>query len=196
MDARLLLAPPRDRMIDAAVLGLRASGLAGAGVNQVIAASGAPKGSLYHYFPEGKFQLVREAIERFAAQRTQDLRSALAGDAPPDQKVRRIFSRMAKALSAEEFRYGCAVGGLALDLDEDAAELAPVCSAAIDGWVAVIAEALVMLPLARRKTLARFVVTAMQGSLVQARADRATQPILEAGELLAALIRAELPSHS
>ena len=196
MDARLLLAPPRDRMIDAAVLGLRASGLAGAGVNQVIAASGAPKGSLYHYFPEGKFQLVREAIERFAAQRTQDLRSALAGDAPPDQKVRRIFSRMAKALAAEEFRYGCAVGGLALDLDEDAAELAPVCSAAIDGWVAVIAEALVMLPPARRKTLARFVVTAMQGSLVQARADRATQPILEAGELLAALIRAELPSHS
>lgn len=196
MDARLILAPPRDRMIDAAVLGLRASGLAGAGVNQVIAASGAPKGSLYHYFPEGKFQLVREAIERFAAQRTQDLRSALAGDAPPDQKVRRIFSRMAKALSAEEFRYGCAVGGLALDLDEDAAEFAPVCSAAIDGWVAVIAEALVMLPLARRKTLARFVVTAMQGSLVQARADRATQPILEAGELLAALIRAELPSHS
>lgn len=192
MDARLLLAAPRDRMIDAAVMGLRASGLAGAGINQVIAASGAPKGSLYHYFPEGKFQLVREAIERFAGQRLQDLERALAGEASPDQKVRRIFSRMAKGLMAEEFRYGCAVAGLSLDLDDAAAELAPVCSAALEGWSSAVANTLVPLAPGRRKTLARFVVTAMQGSLVQARAARNAQPVLEAGELCAALVRAEM----
>jgi TetR/AcrR family transcriptional repressor of lmrAB and yxaGH operons len=195
MDARLLLAAPRDRMIDAAIAGLRASGLAGAGINQVIAASGAPKGSLYHYFPEGKFQLVREAVERFAAERTREFEAALAGEAPPDQKVRRIFSRLAKGLAAEEFRCGCAVGGLALDLDGDSTELAPACGAAIDSWVAVIAAALAPLPGTRRKALARFVVTAVQGCIVQARATRSTQPVTEAGELAAALVRAEFESH-
>ena len=44
MDARLLMDSPRDRMVEAAIEGMRASGLAGAGINQVIAASGAPKG--------------------------------------------------------------------------------------------------------------------------------------------------------
>ena len=33
---------------------LRRGGLSGAGINQVVAASRAPKGSVYHYFPWGK----------------------------------------------------------------------------------------------------------------------------------------------
>jgi AcrR family transcriptional regulator len=33
---------------------LRRSGLSGAGINHVVAASRAPKGSVYHYFPRGR----------------------------------------------------------------------------------------------------------------------------------------------
>jgi hypothetical protein len=40
--------------------------------------------------------------------------------------------------------------------------------------------------------LGRFAVTAFQGALVQARAARTAQPVLEAGELVASLIRSEL----
>ena len=87
---------PRDRMIGAALDGMRASGLSGAGINQVIAASGAPKGSLYHYFPGGKLQLAREALERFGEQRQQELDIVMAGDGPADQKIKRIFARAAK----------------------------------------------------------------------------------------------------
>jgi|SRR5438105_7851362 len=191
MDARFL-DHPRDRMVDAAVMGLRACGLAGAGVNQVIAASGAPKGSLYHYFPGGKLQLAREALERFGEQRREDIEAVLAVDGPVDQNIRRIFKRMAKAMSAEGFRFGCAVAGAAVDLDEGTAELAPVCHAILETWVDAIAAALAEIPAARRRPLARFIVTALQGALVQARAARSPQPVLEAGEIAASLVRAEL----
>jgi len=191
MDARFL-DHPRDRMVDAAIAGMRTSGLAGAGINQVIAASGAPKGSLYHYFPGGKLELAREALERFGELRQQELQTALAGDAAPDQKIKRLFSRMAKGLVLEDFRYGCAVAGVTLDLDEDSALLAPVCSALIEGWVDTIAAALEPLAAVRRQVLARFMVTAFEGALVQARAARSNQPVLEAGEIAASLVRAEL----
>jgi TetR/AcrR family transcriptional repressor of lmrAB and yxaGH operons len=192
MDARFLLDHPRDRMIDAAIAGMRVSGLAGAGINQVIAASGAPKGSLYHYFPGGKLALAQEALQQFGAQRQAELEVALTGDAPADQKIKRLFSRMAKGLVQEDFRYGCAVAAVALDLDEDAAALGPVCAALLEGWTSTIADALVPLPAARRKALARFVVTAFEGALVQARATHSAQPVLEAGEQMAILVRAHL----
>jgi TetR/AcrR family transcriptional regulator, lmrAB and yxaGH operons repressor len=193
MDARFL-DHPRDRMVDAAIAGLRASGLSGAGVNQVVAASGAPKGSLYHYFPGGKLQIAREALERFGESRRQDMEAVLAVDGPVDQNVRRLFKRAAKGMAAEEFRAGCAIGGAALDLDEDSAELAPVCHAVLESWTDALAKALEALPAARRRPLARFIVTALQGALVQARAARSTQPVLEAGEIAASLVRAELQS--
>jgi TetR/AcrR family transcriptional repressor of lmrAB and yxaGH operons len=193
MDARFLDSP-RDRMVDAAIAGMRTCGLAGAGINQVIAASGAPKGSLYHYFPGGKLELAREALERFGELRHEELRTALAGDGPPDQKVNRLFKRAAKGLALEDFRFGCAVAGVTLDLDEDSALLGPVCSALLESWANSVAAAFEPLPPARRGVLARFVITVFEGALVQARAARSTQPMLEAGELAASLVRAELPS--
>jgi TetR/AcrR family transcriptional regulator, lmrAB and yxaGH operons repressor len=191
MDARFL-DHPRDRMVEAAVTGLRASGLAGAGVNQVIALSGAPKGSLYHYFPGGKLQLAREALERFGELRRQDIETVMNADGPVDQKIKRLFKRTAKAMDAEGFRLGCAVGGAVLDLDEDSADLAPVCTAMFDSWIGTVAAALQPLSPSRRRALARFVMTALQGAMVQARAARSTQPLLEAGEFAASLVRTEL----
>ncbi|HYW56750.1 MAG TPA: TetR/AcrR family transcriptional regulator [Polaromonas sp.] len=192
MDARFLMDHPRDRMIAAAIDGMRASGLAGAGINQVIAASGAPKGSLYHYFPGGKLALAQEALEHFGAQRQAELKAALSGDAPVDQKIKRLFSRMAKGLAQENFRFGCAVAGVSLDLGEEASALAPVCAALMESWTSTIADALEPLPAARRRALARFVVTAFEGALVQARASRSAHPVLEAGDQLAVLLRAHL----
>jgi TetR/AcrR family transcriptional repressor of lmrAB and yxaGH operons len=191
MDARFLDSP-RDRMVDAAIAGMRTCGLAGAGINQVIAASGAPKGSLYHYFPGGKLELAREALERFGETRQQELQTVLAGDGPPDQKIARLFKRAAKGMAQEDFRYGCAVAGVTLDLDEDSAALGPVCSGLLDSWTQTLAVLFEPLPTARRKALARFVITAFEGALVQARAARSTQPLLEAGELAGSLVRAEL----
>lgn len=95
-------------------------------------------------------------------------------------------------MAQEDFRYGCAVAGVTLDLDEDSAALGPVCSGLLDSWTQTLAVLFEPLPTARRKALARFVITAFEGALVQARAARSTQPLLEAGELAGSLVRAEL----
>jgi AcrR family transcriptional regulator len=48
----------RDRLIHAASDLFRQRGYAGVGIAQILAAAGAPKGSLYHHFPNGKADLA------------------------------------------------------------------------------------------------------------------------------------------
>src|SRR6185436_12898447 len=82
----------RDRMLDAAESLLRERGLAGAGIQQVVARSGAPIGSVYHFFPGGKTQLVAEALHihgekaRALFQRILEDRSE-----PPAERLRTLF---------------------------------------------------------------------------------------------------------
>jgi TetR/AcrR family transcriptional repressor of lmrAB and yxaGH operons len=53
----------RRKMIESAVTLLALHGLAGTAFRGVVERSGAPRGSIYHHFPNGKDQLLEAAIE-------------------------------------------------------------------------------------------------------------------------------------
>ena len=48
----------RQAIVDAAVALFRKQGYAATGLNEIVEASGAPKGSLYYYFPKGKASIA------------------------------------------------------------------------------------------------------------------------------------------
>ena len=52
----------REEILQATTALLEKQGSHATGLNEIIRESGAPKGSLYYYFPEGKDQLVSEAV--------------------------------------------------------------------------------------------------------------------------------------
>ena len=49
-------------MLVSAVEVLRERGAAGVTIDEVLARSGAPRGSVYHHFPGGRSQILREAL--------------------------------------------------------------------------------------------------------------------------------------
>src|ERR1700683_2527639 len=53
----------REQMVDSAVILLAKHGLDGTSFTEVLSASGAPRGSIYHHFPGGKDELIAAAIE-------------------------------------------------------------------------------------------------------------------------------------
>ena len=58
----------RDRLVTAATRLFRQRGYDGTGVAEILAAAGVPKGSLYHYFPDGKddpnLRLVKIKVDK------------------------------------------------------------------------------------------------------------------------------------
>lgn len=53
----------REEIVRTAALLFRRQGYAATGTNQIVAVSGAPKGSLYHYFSQDKEQIAQTAVE-------------------------------------------------------------------------------------------------------------------------------------
>jgi len=104
----------RARAIETAERLFRTQGYTATGLNQILAESGAPKGSFYFHFPRGKAQLAEEAIDHYVARRMSVLRNISAittGDAL--KFVHKIFSAFAAEMIASDFQYGCLMQNLA-----------------------------------------------------------------------------------
>ncbi len=185
----------RDRIVDATVTLLRRGGLAASGVNQVVAEGAAPKGSLYHYFPDGKDQMVVEALQRYCVTVSRKLRAALHGEDPLGKRIKRLFRGLAKDMAADGFRSSCAVGAVALDLSQDDEVLQSACQAALTTWVSVIEECFQELPRSRRKPAALFLVTLLEGAQLTARAQRSDAAIHTAEHAFQTYIEAVAAVH-
>lgn len=186
---------PRTKLVLAALDLLRRGGLSGAGINQVIDASRAPKGSVYHYFPGGKQQLVIEALRE--AERTvgEHCSNVFRDKARVAEKVRTLFTKTAAGLEANEFAKGCPVAAVTLDLERESHALRDVCREVFDRWMDVIAHGLDDVPRDERRAVAQLILATLEGGLVLARARGAKAPLLESGNSLATVLEARFPGR-
>jgi len=190
--ARAADTAPKTRLVLATLDLLRGSGLAGAGINQVVEASRAPKGSVYHYFPGGKAHLVAEAL-READRAIGASFAAIFGErAPTGQKVRALFTKTAAGVEAAGFMRGCPVAAVTLDLDEDTEALRAACAAIFDRWVGVIARGLEEVPSRERRRVAQLILATLEGGLILSRAHGSKAPLLDSGASLATVLEARV----
>jgi AcrR family transcriptional regulator len=177
----------RERMIEATIALMRRSGLSGAGINEIVRESGAPKGSVYHFFPGGKLQIATEAIAIYAHEVLEVIDLALASKRLPSDKVKALFNAFARRVEEDDFRQSCAVGAVSLDLETDLEELRVVLAAAFSEWVALIARHFDFPDASRTKSFAGLVLTTIEGAYIRCRAERSSRPFKEAGVWLAEL---------
>jgi TetR/AcrR family transcriptional regulator, lmrAB and yxaGH operons repressor len=173
------------KMILATLDLLRASGLSGAGINNIVEASGAPKGSVYHFFPAGKHALVTAALREAEQTVGGAFRTILSQAAPVSQKVQTLFQATAGRLQASGFLKGCPVAAVTLDLDESSAELRTVCEDVFRTWREIIAAGLNEVAENARHDVAQLILAALEGALVLARAQASPAPLEQTGALLA-----------
>lgn len=181
---------PRERMVASAALLIRERGAHPTAIADVLAHSGAPRGSAYHYFPGGRTQLLCEAIDFASDQMAAHIDKA---DSTSELLDAMIFG-FRKQLSASDFRAGCPVVAVAVEAGEpDAAESAALdrAGAAFNRWTGQIVRRLQDdgVSAERAEELAMLILSAIEGAIVVARATRDLKPL----DLIHSQLRALLP---
>ena len=175
----------RQRMIEAAIDLMRGSGLSGAGINEIVRASAAPKGSVYHFFPAGKQQLVTEALTAYSGRVAGFLEAALSARTTAPDKVKSLFGAFARRVEEGAFTRSCAFGAVCLDLDPELDALRIVVADAFAEWIGLIARHFDFGDSRRERSFAAMVLTAIEGAYIRARAEQSSRPFTEAGTWLA-----------
>jgi AcrR family transcriptional regulator len=181
----------RERMVDGAMALLARRGLHATSFSEVLAYTGAPRGSLYHHFPEGKDQMVGSAIDRAGAYLLGALERKAGG---PAVLVTEHFLAIWRAVLAQtNCEAGCAV--LAVTVASDSPALIDHAVAVFRSWRARLAEMLTEGGMAApgAKAFATTLIAAAEGAVVLSRAERSLEPFEEVAAYLLEQARAMVP---
>lgn len=88
----------RDKILRTASRLFRKQGYHATGLSQITAESGAPRGSLYYYFPGGKEELAQEAIQLTGERIKAYISSAISGEADPVKAFQSYIQMMADGI--------------------------------------------------------------------------------------------------
>ena len=185
----------RDRMLNSAVHLFRRHGYNGTGFREVVAHSGAPRGSIYHHFPSGKVQLGAEAVTLAGELANDMVLHFLESDDDVVVAVERFWASWTRFIESKSFEEGCPVVGVAAESHPEAPELAAAAAGAFSLWETTFASALRKAGVPRRSAqdLALLTVSALEGATVIARAARDVAPLVRTGQQVARTLRAALP---
>ena len=187
-------AETRQRMIEATERLLRRDGYAATGWRTVVEEAGAPWGSAYHHFPEGKEQLAAEAVALGGEHVAAALDMALADGATPADGVRRWFALAAANIARSDFVDGCPVATVALETTPRSERLSQACAGAVGSWSNRLADVFVRAgaPPVRADQLATLTIGNLEGALLLARLARSAEPLDLAADLICGLLETEL----
>lgn len=182
----------RDEIIRAAARLLRKRGYAATGLNDILTESGAPKGSLYHYFPDGKEQLAEEAVRLAGGVVTATLRRLREKHGSGIAIVEAYGALLAGWMAESGFRDGCPIATTILETVPDSPRLTAAAQAVFSDWSRVFEDVFAAdgATPARARRLAGLVLAVMEGALIQCRVSGTQDPITDATAEIVALLRA------
>jgi TetR/AcrR family transcriptional regulator, lmrAB and yxaGH operons repressor len=192
----------RTNMLISAAEVLRERGAAGVTIDEVLARSGAPRGSVYYHFPEGRNQILTEAL-RYAGGALTDVIDEAAAKGGM-YLVRRFVAFWEDVLVESDFTAGCPVVAAAIGSADDEPQLTTVAGSIFSRWRDALSRAFVSdgfdEPCA--SSLAIMCIASLEGAVVLCRSTRSVDPLRDVAEQVEFLIKSRefvrrygLPDH-
>lgn len=180
----------RTTMLVAAADLLRERGTAGVTVDAVLARSGAPRGSVYHHFPGGRNQILREALQFAGDAMTATIEGAAGVSAVAF--LRQVAGLWRTTLLDSEFTAGSPVLAAASGSGADEQQLSSVAADILRRWREATRQAFIREGFGpdEATALAHTTISALEGAVVLCRATRSAQPIDDVARQLEFLIKA------
>lgn len=161
------------------------------GLNQIVKESGAPKGSLYYYFPEGKDELAEAAIAWAGQTLTEHIRTNLSGSEDAPTALRSFILGIAAAVERSGFRSGGPLTTVAMETAITNERLNRACRDAYALLQTAFAAKLVAsgYTQAQAKPLATFITAAVEGGIILSRTYHTGDPLRLVAEQVGQLLQ-------
>lgn len=178
----------RERIVRTAFQLFHEQGFNATGVATIVREAGVNPGSLYHFF-ESKDELLLAVLEfalDYLGPAVMDPVEASTAD--PVARVFALMQRYRDGMQREHCRMGCPMGNMALEISDGNAKARALVHKNFENWASRVASWFdhdPRLPAdVDRQRLARFVLTVMEGGLMQARAAGDIAPFDESVSVL------------
>jgi len=183
------VADPKEKTLSAAVKLFSQRGYHGTGLQDILEAGGAPRGSLYFHFPKGK-ELIGEAAVLLG---TEGVREFITDAAQTSGSVQAFLVKLARGMAANlersGYREGCPVATTALETAAQSDVLGRAARTAFQTWEQEIKRALISFGMKANQAdrTATAVLSQLEGALLLARTYRSLEPMRRAEKALLVL---------
>lgn len=192
----------RTNMLVSAAEVLRERGAAGVTIDEVLARSGAPRGSVYYHFPNGRNQILTEALEYAGEAITEVIDEAAAQGGM--YLVRQFVDFWERLLVESDFTAGCPVVAAAIGSSEEEPQLSTVAGGILNHWRDALTRAFVAdgFEEADAASLAVMCIASLEGAVVLCRSTRSVDPLRDVAQQVEFLVKSRefvrrygLPEH-
>lgn len=181
--------PTRDRLVMAAVELFWAKGYEATSMAELLHKANANSGSFYHFF-RGKNDLLLAVLDWYLKGLYPVVVDPVwASESDPIGRIFALLERYRERILFTDCTFGCPIGRLAMEIDPSNRDAHAKIAANFEGWAGAVRACLEMAadrlpPRTDLMKLSRFVLTVMEGGVMQSRAHRSVQPFDEAVEVL------------
>lgn len=171
----------RDRLVHAAMELFQKQGYGATGVAQILKAADANSGSLYYFFPT-KEDLLLAVLQKYKEMLWPALLDPIFSRiSDPIERIFGLLDGYRQFILATDYTYGCPIGNLALELAHTHPNVRKLIEENFQGWRDAVQKCLEEAgdrfpPEVDRAELASFVLTVMEGGVMQARGYRSLEP--------------------
>ena len=167
----------RERMLGVAMKLFWEKGYGATSIQDILREADVHAGSLYHVFPTKQDLLLAVLNAYREGLHPMLLDPAWAGVRDPIERIFALLAKYRALMIATDCTYGCPIGSLALELHEPDPPVRTLLALNFDGWTLAIERCLKdagpRIPKdVDRRELASFVLTTMEGGVMQARTHR------------------------
>ena len=188
--ARTKRGDTRTKMLISAAEVMRERGAAGVTIDEVLTRSGAPRGSVYYHFPDGRNQILTEALRYAGDAITADIDDAAGRGAKV--LLRQFVEFWERVLADSDFNAGCPVVAAAIGSAEDDVLLAAEAGRIFGHWRTALTWAFVADGFLESDadSLAVMSIAALEGAVVLCRSLRSSDPLRKVYEQVEFLVKA------
>lgn len=167
----------RQRIVMTALELFYVKGYNSTSISDILSRSQVHSGSLYHFFP-GKQDLLVAVLEFYRDGIKENLLDLAWVDVDdPIEKIFALLNGYRTGLLMSDYAHGCPIGNLALEISEPDPRIRELLQVNFENWIGAVEACLKdagdRLPAETdRHALAEFILTTMEGAIMQARTAR------------------------